>query len=379
MIRLKIYKAYKFRLYPTDIQRVLINKTLGCTRFVYNYYLDKKKKLYSESKTELSCYESIKDLTNLNKKYPWLKEVDSMGLRCALFDLDNAFIGFFKGKGYPNFKGKNHRNSYRTNYVNDNIRIDLEKRVLRLPKLKEVRIRGYRNLRRIKGRTVNATVSKEPNGKYYVSLLVEEEKTIKEVIPTKIVGIDLGIKDIVTTSDGDKYQNKRIIDKYEKKIKILQRSLSKKIKNGKNYNKLKRKIAVMYSKITNARKHNIHNITNTLINQYDVLVTETLKISNMLKNHKLAKKIADVSWYEIIRQLSYKVKWYNKKMYQVNTFYPSSKTCSNCDHINDEVSDLKIREFTCEKCGSYHDRDINASINIMFKGLGKYMAEIKTI
>jgi len=373
---MKIYKAYKFKLYPNNDQKELINKTLGCTRFIYNHYLSKKKRLYEELKTKVSCYECIKDLTNLGKEYPWLKEVDSMSLRCALFDLEDAFNGLFKGKGYPNFKNKEKKNSYRTNYINDNIRIDLANKVIRLPKLKDVEIRGYRNLNNVNGRIINATISKEPTGKYYVSVLVEEERDIKEITPSKIVGLDLGIKDVVTTSDGEKYKNEKVIKKYERRIIRLQRQLSKKVKKSNNYIKLRKKIALLYSKISNARKHNVHTITNTIIKEYDIIVTETLKIKNMIKNHRLAKSIMDVTWYEIIRQLEYKTKWSNKNMYKIDSYYPSSKKCNVCGHINKRVSDLRIREFECEECGNYHDRDINASINIMIQGLEMHINKI---
>ncbi len=373
----KIYKAYKFRLYPNDIQAELINKTLGCTRFVYNYYLDKKKKLYSESKTKMSCFQCIKDIKELNKEYLWLKEADSMALRCVLFDLDNAFKKSFQGSGYPKFKSRNNpKNAYRTNFVNDNIRIDLLNKIVRLPKLKYIKISGYRNLKNLDGRIINATVSKESNGKYYVSVLIEEEIYSEERIPTSIVGIDLGIKDIVVTSNGEKYANDKVMSKYEQRIKRYQRQLSKKVKKSNNYQKLKTKIAVLYSKMNNARKHITHKITNSLIKQNDIIVTEKLHIQNMMRNHKLAKSISDVIWDEIIRQLQYKCEWHNKNIYQIDSYYPSSKECSVCGHKNEKVSDLSIRSYECEECGNYHDRDINASINIMFEGIKLYMKEM---
>lgn len=382
---MKAYKTYKFRLYPNKLQQEIINKTLGCTRVVYNYYLSKKKELYNESKIKMSCFECIKDLKNLYEEKVWLKEIDSMALRCALFDLDDAFNGFFEGKGYPRYKSKNDRkNSYRTNYVENeyknkiysNIKIDLINQTITLPKLKEVKIRGYRNKKEIKARIINATVSKENNGKYYVSVLVEEEIEEKEVELKKIIGIDVGIKNIVVTSDGEKYKSEKVINKYEKRIKRYQRMLTKKIKGSNNYKKMKKKISKIYSKINNTRKHIIHKITNSLIKQNDIIVTEKLKIQNMMKNHKVAKSISDVSWNEIIRQLEYKSRWNNKKLYQIDTYYPSSKECSVCGKRNEEVKDLSIREYKCSKCGSNHDRDINASINIMFEGLKIYMKEI---
>jgi putative transposase len=373
----KIYKAYKFRLYPNNIQREQINKTIGSTRFAYNHYLDKKIKAYSESKTKISCYECIKDLSaNLNIKYPWLKEVDSISLRCALFDLDDAFQNFFRGKGYPRFKSKNNQaNSYRANYINNNIRIDLHNKVIRLPKLKDVSIRGYRTLNKINGRIINATISKYSNGKYYVSILVEEDKVVITNKEVSIVGIDLGIKDIVTTSDGEKYGNEKVMSKYEKRLKRIQRSLSRKIKGSNNYYKTKKKLSVLYSKIKNARKYITDYISNKIVKEHDIIVTETLKIKNMVKNHKLSKSIMDATWYELIRKIKYKSEWDNKKMYQIDTYYPSSKECSVCGARHEEVSDLSIREFECSECHHKHDRDINASINIMFEGLRRYIKE----
>ena len=233
-----INRAYKFRLYPTNEQKELINKTFGCSRLVYNYYLNKKQELYKQEKKTLSCYDTIKDLKNLSKERPFLKEVDSIALRTSLFDLDNAYNKFFKENiGYPNYKKKYGKNSYRTNLItstykgktNENIKLDLKNKTITLPKLKQVKIKGYRNLETINGRIINATISKEAN-KYYVSVCVEEDISVPEFIPTSIVGLDLGIKDLVITSDFKKYHNDKIIEKYEKRIKRFQRRLSKKRK-----------------------------------------------------------------------------------------------------------------------------------------------------
>ena len=372
-------RAYKFRLYPNSNQTILINKTLGSTRFVYNYYLSKKKDEYAKDKTKISCYECIKDLTSdLSKEKEWLKEVDSMSLRCALFDLDDAYQRMFKqGSGYPKFKSKhNIKNSYRTNYTNDNIRLDLNNKIIRLPKLKDINIRGYRNISQINGRIINATISKEANGKYYVSILVEEKDMIKEVTPQSIIGLDLGLKDIVVTSDGDKYKNEKTITKYEHRIKLIQRRLSKKVPRSNNYYKMKKRLAVLYKKLQNARKNIIHHITKKIVKENDIIVAETLSIKNMTKNHNLSKSIIDVTWYELIRQIGYKSKCQGKKFYQIDTFYPSSQICSKCGHKNSEVKNLSVREWKCIECGNEVDRDINASINIMFEGLKKYMQAV---
>lgn len=382
-----IYKAYKFRLYPTMEQQILINKTLGCNRFVYNYYLSKKQEQYKLTKKSMTCFETIRDLTNLNKEYEWLKEIDSMSLRCSLFDLDNAYTKMYKEhSGYPKYKSKtNIKNSYRTNYIKshyknkiyENIKVNLKNETITLPKLKEIKIRGYRHLDKLNGRIINATVSKDLTNKYYVSVLVEEINQNKEKPSRSIVGIDLGIKDVIIQSDSKKYANQKLLEKYEKRIKKYQKDLSRKIKKSNNYNKAKEKLARAYQKLTNARKYLIHQITNNIIKSYDIIISEKLQIKNMMQNHKLAKKISDVSWNEITRQLEYKTKWYYKKYYQIDTYYPSSQMCSVCGNKESKVKDLKIRKWKCKNCGSEHDRDINAAENILFEGIKQYMKEIK--
>lgn len=308
-----------------------------------------------------------------------------MSLRCALFDLDNAYTKFFKeNKGYPKYKNKHDKNTYRTNYITstykskkyENIKLDIIKKEITLPKLKQVKIRGYRNLKEIKGRIINATIIKEKDNRYYASVIVEENITIPKFIPNKIIGIDLGIKDLVITSDYKKYENKRIIEKYEKRIKQKQRRLSKKEKGSNNYKKLKQEIARIYRKIKNTRKHIIHQITKEIVDNNDIIVTETLKLKNMIENHYLSKSLTDASLSEIIRQLEYKSKWKNKRLYKIDTYYPSSQICSKCGYKNEKTKNLSVREYECPKCKSYLDRDYNASENIMFEGLKMYMKEV---
>ena len=379
---MKILKAYKFRMYPNKEQKEQINKTLGCTRLVYNHYLEKKQTMYKENKKTISCYDCIKDLSNLYNEYPFLKEIDSMSLRTSLFDLDNAYNKMFKEHaGYPKYKSKYDKNSYRTNYIKntyknkiyENIKLDLKNKTITLPKLKEVKIRGYRNLNSLNSRIINATVSKELDNTYYVSVCVEEDVIEPTFKPINIVGIDLGIKDLVITSDYQKYKNEQVIKKYEKRIKQKMRRLSKKEKGSHNYYKLKCLIARLYKKIRNARKYNIHQITKEITDNNDIIVTETLKIKNMTKNHHIAKSLTDASLSEILRQLEYKSKWKNKKMYQIETYYPSSQECSICGYKNRKVKDLSVRKYECPKCHNKLDRDYNAAINIMFEGVKKYM------
>lgn len=380
-----INKAYKFRIYPNDNQKEIINKTFGCTRFIYNYFLNKKEKLYKNNIKNINKYDMIKEIPNLYSERPYLKEIDSCSLRCALFDLENSYNKYFKQKiGYPKYKNKYGKNSYRTNYITStykgktysNIKVDLINKEITLPKLKNIKMRGYRNLKEINGRIINASITKEKSNKYYVSVVYEQELTILPVIKPKIIGIDLGVKDLVITSDYKKYENKKIIEKYEKQIKRKQRKLSKKQKGSNNYYKLKQKLSRLYEKIKNARKYMIHKITKEITEENDIIVTEKLKIKNMLKNHTISKKILDASLSEIIRQLEYKTKWKGKIMYKIDTYYPSSQICSKCGYKNEKIKDLRIREYECPECKNYLDRDYNASENIMFEGLKKYMKEV---
>lgn len=371
----KILKAYKFRLYPNVEQETLINKTLGCSRFIYNYFLDKCKEKY------INSYYMCKEIKNLYNEYEFLKEVDSCALRCSIFNLEDSFKRFFnKQTSYPKFKSK-YRGilSYRTNNIQgtyknnkyNSISIDLEKRIIKLPKLKEVKIRGYRKLSMITGRIINATITKEAS-KYYVSVVVESFKPDRLIIPTKIIGIDVGIKDLVITSDGYKIKNQKQIEKYEKKIKGLNRWLARK-QGSKNRYKVIKKLQTVYKKLRNARKYYLHDASNKIIKDNDIIVTEHLNINNMVKNKNLSKKILDASFNELIRQLKYKCLWYDKLFYQTDTYYPSSQICSYCGYKNSKVKDLSIREWTCKNCGNKLDRDFNASVNIMFEGVKKYL------
>ena len=382
-----MYKAYRFRLYPTTNQIELIHKTFSCTRVVYNHYLEKQKALYDEGKDSLSCFDMIKDLKNLQVERPYLKEVDSCSLRCSLFNLDDAFKRWYKGQGeYPKFKGKyNSKRSYRTNCISStykdktyqSIEVDLKRHIIKLPKLKEVSIKGYRDLEYLPGRIINATIEQASTLKYYVSVLVEEDDVYTKLKPRKIIGIDLGIKDIVITSDNEKIGNPRLIEKYEKRIKRCARELSRRVKGSNNYNKTKKKLAVLHQKLNNARRHFIHQITKKLVIENDIIVTESLKLKDMIEEKRLSKQLTNVSLGDLCRVLEYKAKIYGKKYIKIDSYYPSSQECSRCGYKNEKVKDLSVRSWICPECGSYHDRDYNASYNIMFEGLEKYMMELK--
>ena len=376
-----MYKAFKFRLYPDNNQKELINKTFECSRFVYNYYLNKiKNSKYINSYSNISDY-----VHNLKYSYPFLQEVDSTIIRKTLFHLDDNLKHCYNDKfGYPKYKSKYDKNSYTTSAIYGNykdrqycnIELDLTNRKIKLPKLKWVDISGYRNLKGINGKIINATISKETN-KYYVSLVIEiPELKYEELIPRNIVGIDIGVKKLLTLSDGVTFDNNKYILKYEKRIKRLQRELSRKVKRSNNYYKCKEKISILYRKLKNARKYYLHNITKKITDEYDIITCENLNTKHMIMTKTLSKSIADASFSEILRQLIYKSKYKHKYFYQIDTYYPSSQECSYCGNIDKKYKDIKERTYKCQKCGSVIDRDLNASMNIQYEGLKLYMKEI---
>ena len=369
-----MYKAYKFRLYPNSEQKVLIHKTFGCVRLVYNHFLDKCIK-----NKYINAFDMCGELKNLYVDFPFLKEVDSCSLRCAIFNLEDSYKNFFnKRSGYPIFKSRYSKQSYQTNCMKSSykgkeyssIELDLINHKIKLPKLGLVDIRGYRNLEVINGRIVNATIERENTNKFYVSVIVDEVEKISSKVEAKsIVGLDLGIKDLVVTSDGEKFSNTHEITKYEKRLKGLQRKLSRKVRNSNNYYKMKERIARLYSKIKNSRKHNLINIVNKIVKEHDIIVSERLKVKEMSQNHNLAKNILDASFNKICLLLEWKCKLLGKYYYQVDTYFPSSKMCSHCESKTEKTNDLSVRDWVCDVCGCENNRDLNASINIMFEGL----------
>ena len=372
------YKAYKLRIYPTDSQRELIEKTFGCTRYIYNNFLAERKNKYEESKIKVHVYEQLHELTDLKREKEWLREIDSCALQACVYNLDDAFQKFFKGNGYPKFRAKGVHESFRTNNTlntykdkkYESIRIDFNKRIITLPKLKEVKFRGYRTTKEIIGKIKSATISKDTN-KYFVSVLVEMPFIKYSISPTSIVGLDLGIKNFIVTSNGEKLKNEVKIN--EKRLKGLQKWLSRCKPGSKNRYKVKLKIQRLYLKIRNARKHMIYKLANNILKENDIVAVESLDVKNMYQVHKIAKHLNQVPINEFIRVLKYKSNWLGKKVVEINKYYPSSQCCNRCDYKNEDVKDLSIRKWTCPKCGMIHDRDINASINIMFEGLKIYM------
>ena len=381
---MKQYKGYVFRLYPNTKQKELINKSLGVSRFIYNYFLDFKKREYEENNKKYSCYDLIKMIPALNIEYSFLKEVDSCLLRCSIFDLDNAFNNFYKGKGYPNFKKKGVKDSYKTNNmvssykgkIYNSIELDLIERTIKLPKLGIVNIKGYRNKNKIDGNIKSATIRKIAE-KYYVSVLIEEEIEITKIKPTSIVGIDLGIKDMVITSNGEKINNtnKERLERLRKRLKGLQKALSRSQKGSKNRYKLIIKIQEINKKMNNLKKYLINDIVSTLTQENDIIVLEDLDIKNMYQERRIARKLIDIPLYKLIETIKWKSYLLGKKVIQINRYYASSQECSICGYKNEEVKNLSIRKCECPNCNHEHDRDLNASINILTEGLKKYIQE----
>jgi putative transposase len=356
-------KSYKYKIKPTEDQKVLLNKHFGSIRFAYNYFLNERKFEYETNKQSLNYNDNSAALTKLKKseEFKWLKEINSQSLQHSLKGLDDAYNSFFKKRtGFPKFKSKHSKNSFKVPQF-----VKVKDGKLIIPKFKDP-IKMIQD-RKFKGEIRQATLSKTPTNEYFVSILVETDhkkfdKTGKEV------GIDLGIKDFVIASDGYKYKNNRYTKTYAKKLKENQQHLSKKVKGSSKYNKQKLKVAKLHKKITNSRLDNLHKVSTELIKNYDVIYLEDLNIKGMLKNNKLAKHIADASWSKFITLLEYKAVWNDKLIIKIDRFFPSSKQCSCCGYINNNLK-LDCREWTCPSCKSKLDRDLNASKNILKEGI----------
>ncbi len=371
---MQVNSAYKFRIYPNEEQKILLSKHFGCVRFAWNYFLNQRKEHYLKNKEEieakritgnLNYYDNAKELTLLKKKeeYKWLNECNSQSLQACLKHLDSAYKMFFrKTHQFPQFKNKDNKQSFT---IPQHFKIENNK--IHFPKFKEgIKVKAHRKL---EGKFVVATLSKNPNGSYYIAITTGKEIETRQELKTQ-VGIDLGIKDFAILSNGKVYQNQKSLRKQESKLKFLQQRLSRKVKGTINRSKARKKVSALHQKIRNSRLDYIHKVSNEITNENQVICLENLAVANMMKNHKLAKSIADVSWHEFKRQLEYKCKWKGRELIIIDRFFPSSKTCNSCGFVNSDLT-LKDRNWKCPSCDTDLDRDLNASKNILMQGILK--------
>ncbi|PHX53625.1 transposase [Tychonema bourrellyi FEM_GT703] len=355
-------KAFKYRIYPSSEQSILLAKSFGCARWFYNYALNLTSETYKQTGKGLSRNEIINLLPSLKKEYEWLTEAPSQALQQAALNLSSAFLNFFEGRAkYPNFKKKQNRQSIRFPQG-----CKLKDDTLKLPKIGDVHCQVSRQP---EGTLKSVTVSVDPSGEYFVACLYDDGKDLPEKSSEgKAIGIDVGLTHYAITSDGTKHGNPKYYRKYEKKLAKRQRQLSRKLKGSSNRHKARIKVAKVHAKIVRCREDFLHKLSRKLVDENQVIVVENLAVRNMVKNHKLAKSISDAGWGQFCTMLKYKSEWAGKTYIEVDRFYPSSKTCNNCLNRVDSLS-LDIRSWQCLKCGENHDRDINAAQNIRDEGL----------
>jgi putative transposase len=380
---MKQFISYKYRIYPTKDQEILLSKTFGCKRVIFNHYLEVQQTRYKNKEKNLSHFDINKDITKLKDEKEWLHEVDSIALISSAEDLTKAYDNFFKSvtgkrKGpkiaVPKFKNKNSRQSYRTRGVRVN-----EDGTLQIPKLKSVKAAIHRKIP--EGSVIKSTtISKNPDGRYYASILVETEVALKPMTG-KEVGCDLGLKDLLITSSGIKFKRPDDlpnIARTKQLLKLKQKQFARTVKGSKNHDTLRHQVARLYSKATRQRNEYYHLVSRYLVDNYDSIYVEDLSSKNMLQNRKLSRAIHEVAWSTLSGMIQYKSSWAGRTYHRISRWYPSSKTCSSCGHKL-ETLDLGTREWTCPNCGVDHDRDLNAALNILHVGqMDCYGEEIKS-
>ena len=364
----KIHRTYKFRLYPTKAQTELLAKHFGCARFVYNYFLNQRIEQYRLTGKSDNYVAQAKALTELKKQEEtaWLNEVNAQSLQFALRCLETAYTNFFKKQAkFPNFKSKRSKNSFTAPQA-----ASITNNRLFVAKFREgIKCRVHRE---IKGKIGKVTITKTPSGKYFASVCTEEEYVPTIEKSGKSIGLDLGLKDFLTTSEEERFNNNRYTKKYERKLATAQRHLSRKKKGSRGYESQRLKVARLHEKISNSRADYLHKYSIGLVRRYDIICVEDLNVNGMMKNHHLAKSTSDASWGTFINILTYKAEWNDKKIVKIDRFYPSSQTCNVCGHINKETKNLSVREWECPSCHTHHDRDVNAAINILRVGLKQH-------
>ena len=366
----KINRTYRFRLYPNKGQTELLAKHFGCSRFVYNYFLNQRKEQYKLTGKSDNYYAQAKTLTILKKQKEtaWLNEVNAQTLQFAIRSLDKAYNNFFKKRTkFPKFKSKHSKNSFTVPQTSS---VAGGRLVIR--KFTEgIKCRVHR---KIKGKVGMVTITKTPSGKYFVSVFTEEEYITPIKKTGKSIGVDIGLKDLVVTSEGEKINNNRYTRKYEYKLAKAQQHLSRKKKSSRGFENQRLKVARLHEKIANSRADYLHKCSISLVRRYDTICIEDLNVKGMTKNHRLSKSITDASWGNFVSMLTYKAEWNDKKVVKVDRYFPSSQTCNVCGYLNKDIKDLSIRKWECPECHSHHDRDINAAINILRIGLNNISA-----
>ncbi|AKB19153.1 IS200/IS605 family element RNA-guided endonuclease TnpB [Methanosarcina sp. WWM596] len=355
-------QAFKFRLYPTTTQAIQLNQHIGSCRFVYNWALDQKIKTYEQTGESISRFDLNKLIPTLKASYEWLGEVNSQSLQGMTKQVESAFTRFFREKtGFPKFKSK--KNPIQSFPVPQHYTVNFENNTIKLPKIEPIKAVLHR---KFEGEPKTATVSRTCKGHYYISILVEDGKElpVKEAFTeSTTVGIDVGIKDFAVLSTGEKVENQKYLKNSLKRLKVLQKRVSRKQKGSKNRAKAKRRLAVLHDKITNQRNDFQNKLSFRLVSENQAVALETLNVKGMVKNHHLAQAISDSAWSSFVIKLEYKAQWFGKTVLRIGQFEPSSKLCSVCGYHNKELQ-LKDREWICPDCKTKHDRDINAAINI---------------